>query len=110
MNTAQLKKITLDALEELKAIDITILDVHKLTTITDIMIICSARSSQHMKSLASNVIACVKKKNYKPLGIDGENSSEWILVDLGDVVAHIMMPTTRELYQLEKLWGEEIKK
>ena len=105
MNTQQIKQIAIHALEDLKAIDITILDVHKITTITDVMIICSARSTKHMQSLAQNVVTQAKAKGYKPLGMDGENSSEWVLVDLGNVVVHVMMPDTRELYKLENLWG-----
>ena len=99
-----LKITALKALENLKAENIVTLDVKEITSITDWMIICNARSSRHMQAVAEEVITQAKKAGFKPLGMDGKNSTEWVLVDLGDVVVHIMMPETREFYQLEKLW------
>jgi ribosome-associated protein len=88
--------------------DIQVINVSALTTITDRMIIASGRSGRQVKSLADKVVASAKEQGIRPLGVEGENS-EWILVDLGDVIAHLMHPTTRAYYQLEKLWSEEHK-
>ncbi len=107
MNEIELKNLAVEALEALQANDITVIDVAELTTITSLMIVCSARSSRHLKSLANNLIEHAKTHNHHHLGLDGEHSSEWILVDLGDVIVHIMMPETRTLYEIEKLWTME---
>lgn len=105
MHTQQLKKLAVDALEALKAVDLVVLDVHDMTSITDYMIVASANSNRHLKALADNVIETAKQAGHRPLGVEGENSGEWALVDLGDVVVHIMMPSIREFYQIEKLWS-----
>ena len=86
--------------------DIQVIDVTKVTNITDRMIIASGRSNRQVKSLAEKVAASAKKQGVKPLGVEGEQG-DWVLVDLGDVIAHLMHPTTRAYYQLEKLWSEE---
>ncbi|WP_251358331.1 ribosome silencing factor [Kangiella sp. TOML190] len=104
MQTAQLKELVIDQLEELKAKDIKILDVKATSSITDLMVICSGTSNRHVKSIAHNLIRAVKDQGLQPLGIEGDDVAEWVLVDLGDVVAHIMLPQTRDFYQLEKLW------
>jgi ribosome-associated protein len=105
MQLEKLKEIVINALENLKAIDVVVLDVHKLTTVTDLMVICSGRSSRHVVSIADSVIQAAKKNGCQPLGVEGKKSGEWLLVDLGDIVVHIMLADTREFYQLEKLWG-----
>ncbi|UCC57502.1 MAG: ribosome silencing factor [Gammaproteobacteria bacterium] len=108
MPAAQVDKLlalVIDALEELKGVDIRTLDVSKLTSITDRMVIASGTSSRHVKSLADNVIRKTKQAGFRALGVEGEQAAEWVLVDLGDVVVHVMMPRVREFYALEKLWS-----
>jgi ribosome-associated protein len=105
MQTEQIKQLAVDALEALKAVDVVVLDVRGMTTITDYMIVASANSNRHLKALADNVIEAAKVAGHRPLGIEGETGGEWALVDLGDVVIHIMMPAIREFYQIEKLWS-----
>lgn len=99
-----LQKIVIDALEELKAIDIIVMDVHRLTTVTDTMIVCTGSSSRHAKSLADNLVTKVKQQGIRPLGVEGEKDGEWILVDLGDIIVHVMLSRARDFYGLEKLW------
>jgi len=107
MQSEQLKDVVVAALEEIKAKDIVVLNVHKLTSITDIMVVASGTSSRQVKALADNVVDKAKAAGCRPLSVEGEREGEWILVDLGDVVVHVMLPTTRDFYQLEKLWGME---
>ena len=100
----EIKDLVVNALEDLKAVDLTVLDVRGKSSVTDFMVIASGTSDRHLKAMANNVIVEAKKAGIKPLGIEGEASSEWVLVDLVDVVVHMMMPETRDFYQLEKLW------
>ena len=105
MHNSQLQSLVLIELEDLKALDIKIIDVQKLTTITDLMIICNGRSARHVKAIAKNLIQTMKSKKCLPLGVEGlEGKGEWVLVDLDFIIVHIMMPETREFYALEKLW------
>jgi ribosome-associated protein len=94
----------LEALEDLKALNPVILDVTELTDVMDYMVIASGTSSRHVKSLASNVSMEAKKRGMMPLGIEGEDAGEWVLVDFGDIVVHVMLPATRDFYDLERLW------
>jgi ribosome-associated protein len=105
MTIDELKKLVIDALEDLKAEDITVLDVKGKTTVTDWIIIASGSSSRHVKSIANNVVAEAKKADRPPLGVEGENDGEWVLVDLGDVIVHVMQRQIREFYDLESLWS-----
>ncbi|WP_455234616.1 ribosome silencing factor [Thiogranum longum] len=105
MQAEELKQIVVTALEELKGNDIAEFDVRDMTSITDFMIIASGTSNRHVKSLADAVVMACKKAGSAPLGVEGEREGEWVLVDLGDVVVHVMQPRIREFYALEKLWG-----
>lgn len=104
MTSEKISKLVLATLEDLKAINIQTLNVTSLTSITDIMIIASGRSNRQVKALAAKVTENVKTAGISLLGIEGEQQAEWILVDIGDVIVHIMQPATRTYYQLEKLW------
>jgi ribosome-associated protein len=104
MPTANLQELAVTALNDLKAIDLTIIDIRGITTIADTMIICSGSSSRHVQSLAANVITEAKKQHVSYLNFEGEREGEWVIVDLGDVIVHIMQPNAREFYNLEDLW------
>lgn len=92
------------ALAELKARDAVEIDVRGKSSVTDYMIVASGTSTRHVKSIADEVIRFVKKLDVQPLGVEGEREAEWVLVDLGDVVVHVMLPRVREFYALERLW------
>jgi ribosome-associated protein len=99
-----LKDLVVDALEDVKGFDITVLDVRNLTSMTSYMVICSATSTRQTKALADNVRVKVKEQGVDIRGSEGEGSGEWVLVDLDDIVVHIMVPATRAYYNLEQLW------
>ncbi len=103
MNSDQLLKFVEETLDDIKAIDVTAINVKELTALTDYMVVCTGRSSRHVQAIADNVVKAAKDKKHQPLGVEGK-SSEWILVDLNDIIVHIMMPETRAFYNLEKLW------
>lgn len=108
MNTEELKTLVIDALEDMKARDIKVLDVMGNSSFTDVMVICSGGSTRQVKAIAGEVVLRAKKADHAPLGIEGEAAAEWVLVDLGDVVVHIMQQACRDFYQLEKLWDPEL--
>jgi ribosome-associated protein len=103
--TQALKDIVISALEDIKASDITSIDVRELTGMMDTMVVASGNSNRQVKSLANSVVVSAKEAGYKLIGIEGDDKAEWILVDFGDVIVHIMLPTTREFYDLERLWS-----
>ncbi|MCP1673907.1 ribosome-associated protein [Natronocella acetinitrilica] len=102
-----MSEIVLRALEDMKAVDTVTLDVRGRTGITDTMFIASGNSNRHVKAIADNVAEQAKAAGFRPLGMEGQESAEWILVDLGDAVIHVMLPRVRELYRLERIWGLE---
>jgi len=99
-----LRDVVLGALTELKAVDVRALDVRGITDITDTMVVASGTSDRHVKSIADRVVQRCKEAGYRPYGLEGERDGEWVLLDLQDVVLHVMLPRVREFYSLEKLW------
>ncbi|RCL44758.1 MAG: ribosome silencing factor [Halieaceae bacterium] len=102
---ADLLSIAQQALGDLKAVEPVVLDVRELSSVMDWLIVASGTSSRHVKSLANNVIMKAKEQGVRPLGVEGERVGEWVLVDFGDVVVHVMQPTARSFYDLERLWS-----
>jgi len=105
MNSKQLTDLVVDALDDFKGQDIVTLDVQKMTCVTDYMVVASGTSSRHVQALVENVTEKAVKVGHRPIGVEGENGSEWILLDLQDVLVHVMLPKVREFYNLEKLWS-----
>ena len=105
MNSEQLTDLVVEALEELKGKDIVRLDVRDLTSVTDYMVVASGTSNRHVMALAEAVAEKAKEAGQRPLGVEGEAGSEWVLIDLGDALVHVMLPRVREFYNLEKLWS-----
>ncbi len=98
----------IDAMENLKAVDIRELDVTGVANFTDHMLFASGTSNRHVKSIAQAVVDAAKEAGHPPLGIEGEELGEWVLVDLGDVVVHVMLPETRAFYDIERLWQDQL--
>lgn len=107
MTEARLNDIITNALEDLKGKDIVSLDVRDLSDVMDTLIIVSGTSNRHVKSLVDNVVEDAKDSGFRPIGIEGKEGGEWVLVDFGDTVVHAMLPATREFYDLERLWQLE---
>jgi ribosome-associated protein len=104
MRLNKLQKVAVAALEEIKGQEILVLDVRKLTSMCDSMIIASAQSTRQVKALADNVRDRLREAGASIIGVEGEQSSEWVLVDCGDIVVHVMQPAVRAHYKLEELW------
>lgn len=101
----ELRDFAIDTLEDAKAGDIQVMDLHERSTFADYMIICSGSSSRQVKSAADRLVQRAKAAGIPPLGVEGADDAEWVLVDLADVVVHVMLPQTRAFYNLEKLWS-----
>jgi len=105
MNSQQVRDIAVAALEDMKGNDIVTLDVRDLTAVTDYMVVASGTSSRHVKALADAVSEKVKAAGQRPVGVEGEEGGEWVLLDLNDALVHVMLPRVRDFYNLEKLWS-----
>jgi ribosome-associated protein len=103
--TQKLQDLIIDALEDIKGQDILTIDVRELTSVMDSMIVVTGNSNRQVKALANGVVVATKEAGFHPIGLEGDDTAEWILVDLGEVVVHIMLPATREFYDLERLWS-----
>jgi ribosome-associated protein len=106
-STKALSQVVVEALEDVKGQEIVRIDVTELSDVMDTLVIVTGTSNRHVKSLADNVIEEAKKLDLRPIGVEGMESGEWVLVDYGDVVLHAMLPQTRSFYDLEKLWSME---
>lgn len=99
-----LQSLVLEVLENLKATDIRVIDVRELTTVTDLMILATGQSTRQINAIAEHLRQDARKENFPIISIEGTDAGEWVLVDLGDIIVHIMLPETRAFYDLEKLW------
>ena len=105
MNSEELSELVVEALDDIKGQDIVKLDVRDLTTVTDYMIVASGTSNRHVQALVDNVAEKAREAGHKPIGVEGEEGGEWVLLDLQDALVHVMLPKVREFYNLEKLWS-----
>lgn len=108
MTPETMKKHVVAALEDIKGRDIVVFNVKKLTSMTDYMIIASGESTRQVNALARNVVEKLKERGAEVVGVEGEESGEWVLVDLGNIIVHVMHPAVREYYNLEELWGTPV--
>ncbi|NOR20363.1 MAG: ribosome silencing factor [Xanthomonadales bacterium] len=104
LTTEQLQQIVVSSLEDFKATDITVIDVSGKNPLTERMVIATGNSTRHVKSMSENLVVNAKAAGNPPLGVEGGSEGEWVLVDLNDVIVHLMLPQTRAFYNLEKLW------
>ena len=110
MGVNEIRALVMHALEDLKAENIVELDVRDKTDVTDYIIVASGNSNRHVKAIANNVVMEAKNAGCPPLGVEGENEAEWMLVDLADVVVHVMQPQIRQFYDLENLWQVDLSR
>ena len=101
----ELLRLVMAEIEELQGDHVTVLDVRELTDVTDYMVVVTGRTGRHVRAITDKMVVAAKHRDAPPLGVEGEREGEWVLVDLCDVIVHVMQPQTRELYQLEKLWS-----
>ena len=101
---ASLKTVVIDALADMKALEVKVLDVRGLTDIADFMVIASGTSDRHVRSVAQRVVERTKEAGFRPHGVEGQQDSDWVLIDLSEMIVHVMLPRVREFYGLEKLW------
>ena len=104
MKLDELKALAVNAVEDLKAFDVNVVDITGRSSVTDVLVFASGRSDRQVKSIANNVILEAKKADVAPLGVEGLNTGDWVLVDLGDVVVHVMLPQVRDYYGIERMW------
>lgn len=104
LTTDQLLDLVISSLEDFKAIDPLVIDVSGRSPLTERLVIASGNSTRHVKSMADNLVVRAKENGNTPLGVEGQREGEWVLVDLNDVIIHLMLPQTRAFYNLEKLW------
>ncbi len=105
VSARKLRDQVAEALDDMKAVDPRIIDVQGRTAITDYMAFATGNSRRHVRSIAESVIEAARELEIRPLGVEGMDGSEWVLVDLGDVVVHVMLEDVREFYRLERIWG-----
>ncbi len=109
MTMEQVRDAAIAGLEEAKAQDIKVMDVRGLTDVTDFMILATGTSSRHVNSIADRLVDYMKEQGHRPLGVEGQDEAQWVLVDLNDAIVHIMQADARVFYDLDKLWSEELR-
>jgi ribosome-associated protein len=107
---SSLKTVVIDALADMKALEVKVLDVRGLTDIADFMVIASGTSDRHVRSVAQRVVEKTKEAGFRPHGVEGQQDSDWVLIDLNEMIVHVMLPRVREFYGLEKLWDITVTK
>ena len=107
MNLEKMQELVVNSLEDMKAQEISVLDVRERSTMTDLMIIATGNSTRHVKSIAGNLIKDIKAVNMLPIGSEGEDNGEWVLVDLNEIIVHVMQRDVRDFYNLEKIWVDD---
>ncbi|MEP6548851.1 MAG: ribosome silencing factor [Gammaproteobacteria bacterium] len=107
---SSLRSVVIDALADMKALEVKVLDVRGLTDIADTMVIASGTSDRHVRSVAQRVVERTKEAGYRPHGVEGQQDSDWVLIDLNEMIVHVMLPRVREFYGLEKLWDMTVTK
>jgi ribosome-associated protein len=106
MQSRNTQKIVTAALADAKGLEVRVLDVRDSAGFTDLMVIASGTSSRHVQTLAEKVVEAMREAGRRPIGVEGQSRGDWVLIDFGEIVVHVMRPQTRDFYNLEKLWGE----